>query len=748
MTVDSLKSELSELLNAVKTGRDLISRVYEKLEETEQSFLGLALHTANTDRELRIAVVGQVKAGKSSFLNSLLFNGEEILPKAITPKTAALTIIKHGEKLRAEVEFYDSTEWQNILNNEQNYHQWIENERDRILNEQDGDNNRTPHRKKISFEKLSDDYFRGKVPEIYASAHELVNMVNDRKIKTELYLGTKTAFEAETTSELSDQLNDYVGANGRYTPLVKCSFLYYNLPQLDGVEVVDTPGLNDPVLSRGQLTKKFLAKCDVAFLLSYANQFLDQSDMNLLHEQLPEAGIKDVIVAGSKFDLLLKGERRKHDSIVKLLDNLEGSLRDRAKGEFNRRLQNASRDHERNMYSSILHSFEKVPVQFISAMSYAASQHYDNPSDEEKRLIDELNSLYPDSVEFDSETLLEFSNLGSNSSIQSTFNEKRSQKKRILAEKMDSFLAGQQEGLLRIREEIKKEALRGKERLQNGDIHALEERAKQINSRLKGGQGKIELAFEEGISGIKKKLSLLLTDMKEISTRFSRLDIKSEQKVEYYEVSTSSWYNPFSWGSSETRSRTITYRYADTHEAINKVEEYVIASEKQLKKTICELIDTAALKKDILEAVMKLFDLGDPDFDADNTIIIPVRIALAKIMVPDVELGDADYTKEITSKFSSGRVDENQVEALRAAQRSAITAVFKKFEATVSKESSRVITCLEKTQRDFTVDLVKDIIADLDNLKKQLKERELTLNRYDELLAIVEGGIQGGKARL
>lgn len=32
------------------------------------------------NRKLRIGIVGQVKAGKSSFLNALLFEGKEILP--------------------------------------------------------------------------------------------------------------------------------------------------------------------------------------------------------------------------------------------------------------------------------------------------------------------------------------------------------------------------------------------------------------------------------------------------------------------------------------------------------------------------------------------------------------------------------------------------------------------------------------------------------------------------------------------
>ena len=737
MSIDAVKKELSSFRAEIEPFKSLVQHNFAELAASNNAFLDLANRTANTDRELVIAVVGQVKAGKSSFLNALLFNGDNVLPKAITPKTAALTIIRHGDSPRAEVEFYDTDEWQVFLDNEQRYHAWIAEERKHILKAQAENKGGLLRRKKLTPEELNEGYFDGKVPAEYKGAHELVTMVKNSGIAAQEFLGTKIDIAAADTEELSIRLNDYVGANGRYTPLVKCSYLYYNLPQLDGVEIVDTPGLNDPVLSRSQVTKRFIARCDVAFMLSYAGQFLDQSDMNLLHEQLPEVGIRDVIVAGSKFDLLLKGERKKQKNISELLDNLEPELRNRAENEFRRRLKDAGSEHEKKLYAGILQNFEKVPVQFISAMAFTAAQHFDSPSEEEQRLIDDLNSLYPHETIFDRENLLDFSNMGDGSTLRNTLAEKFAEKERIMAQKMDAFLSGQRDALRRIKDEIRADAHRGRERLQNGDISTLSERSRQISTRLKNGQGKIELAFEEGISDIKKKLTLLLTDIKEISTRFSRLDLKTENKVEYYEESTSRWYNPFSWGSSETRSRTIPYRYADKHEAINKVEDYVITSEKKLKKTICELIDTAALKKDIQEAVIKLFDLGDPDLDAENDILIPIRRVIATITVPDVELGRADYTKEIISKFSGSRVDEYQFEALRTAQKDAITAVFRSFEAAVNKESTRVISGLEKTQKDFTANLVKNIVNDLNKLENELNERETTLQLYDQLLSVL-----------
>ena len=58
------------------------------------------------NRALKIGIVGEVKAGKSSFLNSLLFSGNDILPKASTPMTAALTKLSYAEKPSARIVFY------------------------------------------------------------------------------------------------------------------------------------------------------------------------------------------------------------------------------------------------------------------------------------------------------------------------------------------------------------------------------------------------------------------------------------------------------------------------------------------------------------------------------------------------------------------------------------------------------------------------------------------------------------------
>ena len=67
------------------------------------------LKKINEDK-LIIGVIGQMKCGKSTFLNSFLF-GRPLLPAATTPMTAALSVITYGDRKGLEAEFYTQNEW-------------------------------------------------------------------------------------------------------------------------------------------------------------------------------------------------------------------------------------------------------------------------------------------------------------------------------------------------------------------------------------------------------------------------------------------------------------------------------------------------------------------------------------------------------------------------------------------------------------------------------------------------------------
>ena len=71
-----------------------------------------AIETQQQRNELNLAVFGRFKAGKSSFLNSLL--SRPVLPVGVVPITSVVTEIRYGEPASAQVHFAGKTEVQSI----------------------------------------------------------------------------------------------------------------------------------------------------------------------------------------------------------------------------------------------------------------------------------------------------------------------------------------------------------------------------------------------------------------------------------------------------------------------------------------------------------------------------------------------------------------------------------------------------------------------------------------------------------
>lgn len=88
-----------------------------KTEELEKTLKEMQAE----DRDLKVGIIGCVKAGKSSLLNALIFEGVEVLPKAATPMTASLTILKYANTLSAEVEFYSPKDIAELRNEHERY---------------------------------------------------------------------------------------------------------------------------------------------------------------------------------------------------------------------------------------------------------------------------------------------------------------------------------------------------------------------------------------------------------------------------------------------------------------------------------------------------------------------------------------------------------------------------------------------------------------------------------------------------
>lgn len=212
---------------------------------------------------LTLGVIGQMKCGKSTFLNAFVF-GDTVLPAATTPMTAALSVITYGPKKKLEVEFYTSEEWE-----EQKF------QASRNFDDVRGND---MEESKIKAAK-----------ELVSKACNIPGNIND-------YLGKKK-------EDNFNNLKEYVGADGKYVAITKSVTLYYPHDYLKGVEIVDTPGFNDPIVSREERTKDFLKRADVVLLMLYAGRAFDATDRTILFKNVRECGIGKILIGVNKYDI-------------------------------------------------------------------------------------------------------------------------------------------------------------------------------------------------------------------------------------------------------------------------------------------------------------------------------------------------------------------------------------------------------------------------------------------------------------
>lgn len=263
---------------------------------------------------LTIGVIGQMKCGKSTFLNSFVFE-DDVLPAATTPMTAALSVITYGEKEHITAEFYTKDEWEE---------QKMQASRD----ENDAANSLDESKIKAAKELVS-------------KAAKLGSSLNDLLGKTQ--------------EDSFNNLIEYVGADGKFVSITKSVTIYYPKDYLKGVEIVDTPGFNDPIVSREERTKDFLKKADVVIMMLYAGRPFDATDRDIIFKNVRQCGIGKVLVGINKYDIPYCSETNPED---------ENQIKEYVKAE----IRKACRDCNDNTLVEILNDVEPIPLSAEMAL--------------------------------------------------------------------------------------------------------------------------------------------------------------------------------------------------------------------------------------------------------------------------------------------------------------------------------------------------------------------------------------------
>ncbi|MDY5616579.1 MAG: dynamin family protein [Helicobacter sp.] len=215
------------------------------------------LLTKTKSQHFSIGITGVLSAGKSTLLNALL--GKEILGSSTIPETASLTTLKYNETSYAKINFWSKQEWEDLKNTlEPNY---LES----LLQNQE-------------FQSFLSQYILDSNP----------------KQSLEIPLEELPKF---TSANSPSKLCNLIKETTLFTPL---QFLQ------NQVEIVDTPGLDDPIIQREEITKNYLCQCDLLIHAMNASQSATQLDINFILEALQNSNISRILIILTHADLLSK----------------------------------------------------------------------------------------------------------------------------------------------------------------------------------------------------------------------------------------------------------------------------------------------------------------------------------------------------------------------------------------------------------------------------------------------------------
>ncbi|MDU2064660.1 MAG: dynamin family protein [Sporomusaceae bacterium] len=678
-----------------------------QLEQLKANFIRKIEEFFREERKLNIGVIGQVKAGKSSFLNSLLFNGQTVLPKASTPKTATLTKIEYSPVNKIEIEYYSLDEW----------------------------------------DVLEDNAAIDLEDEMYVASRELVKMAQQSGIDFRQQLAKgKEVIKFASNEELLGKLNDYVGENGKYTSLVKAVTLCLDKEELKEISIVDTPGLNDPIVSRTIRTKEFIEVCDVVFFLSQAGSFLDSSDWMLLSSQLPQKGAKQLVLIASKYDSALRDVLRHKDDDGDPFDSLDDDneadtvsrarelvaekLRERAREQVRLFVADLKRREAADELITVI-SGCKNPL-LLSSMAYNMSNKSVTEYDREELNVYQALQSFSDDIDEDIKLIGDFSE------IKQAFQAAVAQKEALLTQKATAFVPNSLEELRGVLGAIREREQKRLAIITNSDMEQVAVQKKAIESQIHAIKSEIISVVGEVSVSLETKKSSEILELRRVSTEYSHINDKTgtRTKTGSYSVSTSQWYNPFSWGSSRTEYYTYqeTYTYLDVSDALDNIHRFSNDIVNRLEAVFSETANVTAMKRKMLNVVVNNFDTAKDNYDAAFFKLLTEK-TLNQIEFPIFKFDFSEKQNAISAKFSGEITASQEKTSLNQMLSQTVSKIFDEMASSVESEIHSFKSKLESVSDILLCELLKNIEEEFEEICNQFADKENQMQRINKYIA-------------
>ncbi|GAA8463128.1 dynamin family protein [Helicobacter pylori] len=752
-----------------KAGPFISENAVIKTEELEKTLKGMQAE----NRGLKVGIIGRMKAGKSSLLNALIFEGVEVLPKAATPMTASLTILKYAQNLSASAQFYNEKDMEELKRDHEGYEKKfkeivseevkkLEEKRQGLLNKAKGvmggigkafsrnkSDEEVPKQKILSPEEIRERAQKiakndlDKDAKLTASHDQY-----ERMKKSELFnpKDLETRIQADSLEELNQKLYQFVGKEGKFMLYTKAVQISLNNPNLKDLEIIDTPGVNDPIVSREVRTKALLKECDVVFVISLSNQFLTKSDMDLFDRVSNKEGLQEIYFVASQADsavLSMSEVEKSGQHLPTAFENAQKALSSELNNIMEALIQKYP--NQREVFEKAI----KNGVILASGVCFSMYKDFNNQASWERNQKTEeyhnalrnLKDFYPDAFSSDDkskESLLLLSNMGA---IKDRLEKAAQRKEEIISQRLQDYAESQANNLHSLIAQLLQDLEDEKKRIKNADMGVIK---KQIEAYEKLS-GNIEMKFrevyEEFILHFINNIRVGLEETLKKAIRTASASARGEEEEEHYIERVKQggalgsfkrnflfWADDAGYDEVERTRATIK---------AGAVLDYLTEMHERCERALNDSANSfkVVFKKELYAKVFKQLREIIPD-DLIDEVAFKKSV---NAVLDRIEFKEFDYTDKLPSEIR-GKTGNLKGDEANAFIQSVGNHV-RNFEDETKKDVKGYIQGLRESleKQNFASDTLKKLQKDMQNLHNQVQNKVQSIAQLDAQIKALKG---------
>lgn len=545
--------------------------------------------------------------------------------------------------------------------------------------------------------------------------------------------------QANSLQELNQKLLQFVGADGKYMPYTKAVRISLNNPNLKDLEVIDTPGVNDPIASREECTKALLKDCDVVFIVSPSGQFLTDSDMSLFDRVSHKEGLQEIYFVASQADSAvgsMSEVEKSNQHLPTALENAQKSLSSQLNNIMGALIEKYP--NQREVFEKAI----KNGVILASGVCFSMHKDFNNQASWERNqktgeyhnALRNLRDSYPDAFSSDDkskESLLFLSNMGA---IEERLKKAAQEKEKIMSQKLQSYAESQANNLHKFIAQLLQDLEEEKKRVKNADISAIKEQIKAYENLSGNIEMKFREAYEEFILHFINKIRVGLEEALKKAIQTAKVGARKEEEEERYiervkQGGLGGWARWFGsvvgekdWGYNEVERTRATIK-------AGAVLDYLTEMHERCESALNDSANSfkVVFKKELYAKVFKqLREIISDD------LIDEVAFQKSVMAVLDsIEFKEFDYADKLPGEIrgKTGNLKGDEANAFIQS----VEMHVRNFKDETKKDVKGYIQGLRETleRQNFASDTLQKLEENMQNLHNQVQNKEQSIAQLD-----------------